>query len=116
MVEHKKRARKQRKIAQNRERRTIMSEEQLRKYHYFFNEGWKLFRKYSDLTGGDDYWKHVLDDANVLRTEAGKLNTPFARDLCQAVFNGLRDEVLKLKEEKEQEGTQMDLFSPGVMP
>lgn len=49
-----------------------MTEESLKKYFEVYTDCWKLFRKYSEPNGSDEFWENLIDESNVLYKKHGK--------------------------------------------
>ena len=43
-----------------------MSETSLKEYYQIFTDAWKLFKRHSNITNDDAYWKTVMDEVKQL--------------------------------------------------
>lgn len=72
-----------------------MTEESLKKHFEVYTDCWKLFRKYSEPNGSDEFWEQLIDESNELYKKHGK--TEFSKKLLLETV----DEIERIFRRKE---------------
>lgn len=72
-----------------------MTEESLKKYFEVYTDCWKLFRKYSEPNGSDEFWEKLIDESKLLHVKHGK--TEFSKKLLLETV----DEIERIFRRKE---------------
>lgn len=49
-----------------------MTDQELRKLHEIYTDGWKLLKQYADVKDTDEYWKAFLRDSEAIYEKHGR--------------------------------------------
>lgn len=73
-----------------------MGEVLQRDYHKIFTVYWKILKKYSDLSGGDEFWLNAIHDAEAAHAELQDINADLSQKMATGVLRALQDEYRKV--------------------
>lgn len=72
-----------------------MNKKELTKYWRLFCEVWHLFRKYSNVTGTDEYWERFRNDAE-------RLFAWCPAGMCQELIRAVQEELERIERRRER--------------
>ena len=77
-----------------------MSDKELKEYYQVFTDAWKLFKRHSNVTDNDAYWKTVTDEVKHL-TEVHK------SDLALNIMLEVVSELERISKKEVSDGRSM---------